>query len=513
MGIKKKAEELAYMEGEARMGGGQARINRQHAGGKLTARERLDLLLDKGSFVELNMMAQHQCHDFGMEKNRPWGDGVITGYGEINGRKVFVYAQDFTVVGGSVGFTHSEKICKAMRMARASGVPIIGLIDSSGARIQEGSGAYSMIFYENVMASGVVPQICAIMGNCAGGGVYSPALTDFIFMVEGKSQMFITGPTVIKAVTGEKVSMQELGGAKAHSTTSGVCDFVARDDKECLEMVKKLLSFLPSNYKEKPPVVDTGDDPNRRDEGLSEIIPESLTAPFDIHRIITKVVDNGDFLEVKARFAQNMITGFARLSGYPVGIVANQPLVLAGSIDCDASDKAARFYRFCDSFNIPIITFVDVPGYLPGLEQEYKGIIRHGAKMLYGFCEATVPKLTCIVRKAYGGAFAAMGPKVMGADIVFALPTAEIAVMGPEGAVDILYRKELEAAEDKEQFKKQKVAEYREKFTTPYYGASSRRIDIIIKPSEIRPQLIKALEMLKDKVQIIPERKHGLMPV
>ena len=513
MGIKEELEELAQVEEEAKMGGGQARIDKQHAEGKLTARERLDLLLDKGSFVELNMMAQHQCHDFGMEKNRPWGDGVITGYGEINGRKVFVYAQDFTVVGGSVGFTHSEKICKAMRMARASGVPIIGLIDSSGARIQEGSGAYSMIFYENVMASGVVPQICAIMGNCAGGGVYSPALTDFIFMVEGKSQMFITGPTVIKAVTGEKVSMQELGGAKAHSTTSGVCDFVARDDKECLEMVKKLLSFLPSNYKEKPPVVDTGDDPNRRDEGLSEIIPESLTAPFDIHRIITKVVDNGDFLEVKARFAQNMITGFARLSGYPVGIVANQPLVLAGSIDCDASDKAARFYRFCDSFNIPIITFVDVPGYLPGLEQEYKGIIRHGAKMLYGFCEATVPKLTCIVRKAYGGAFAAMGPKVMGADIVFALPTAEIAVMGPEGAVDILYRKELKAAEDKAQFRKQKVEEYHEKFTTPYYGASSQRIDIIIKPSETRPQLIKALEILKAKVQTILERKHGLMPV
>lgn len=513
MRIEEKLAELARMEEEARMGGGKARIDKQHAEGKLTARERLDLLLDKGSFTELDMMAQHQCHDFGMEKNRPFGDGVITGYGEVDGRKFFVYAQDFTVVGGSVGFTHSEKICKAMRMARASGVPVVGLIDSSGARIQEGSGAYSMIFYENVMASGIVPQICAIMGNCAGGAVYSPALADFIFMVEGKSQMFITGPTIIKAVTGEEISMQELGGAKPHSTISGVCDFVAKDDKECLEMVKKLLSFLPSNYKEKPPRVDTGDDPNRCDEDLLGIVPESLAAPFDMHRIITKVVDNGDFLEVKPRFARNMITGFARLAGYPVGITANQPLVVAGSIDCDASDKAARFYRFCDSFNIPIITFVDVPGYLPGVDQEHKGIIRHGAKMLYGFCEATVPKLTCIVRKAYGGAFAAMGPKVMGADIVFAWPTAEVAVMGPEGAVDILYRREIEAAEDKVQFEKQKVEEYREKFTTPYYGASSQRIDVIIRPNETRLHLVAALEMLKDKVQTIPERKHGLMPV
>ena len=513
MGIKEKLAELARMEKEAMDGGGKKRIDRQHSEGKLTARERLDLLVDKGSFVELNMMAQHQCHDFGMEKKRPLGDGVVTGYGNINGRKVFVYAQDFTVSGGSVGFTHSEKTCNVIRMARESGVPVVGLIDSSGARIQEGSGAYSMIFYENVMASGVVPQISAIMGNCAGGGVYSPALTDFILMVEGKSQMFITGPGVIKAVTGQEVGMQELGGAKPHSTVSGVCDLVAEDDEDCLEMIKSLLKFLPSNYKEKPRRVDTDDDPNRCDEGLLEIVPENLRAPFDMHRIITKVVDKGDFLEIKPKFAPNMITGFARLDGYTVGIVANQSFAIAGVIDCDASDKAARFYRFCDSFNIPIITFVDVPGYLPGVDQEYKGIIRHGAKMLYGFCEATVPKLTCIIRKAYGGAFAAMGPKVMGADMVFAWPTAEVAVMGPEGAVDILFRKGMESAEDKAQFKKEKVEEYREKFTTPYFGASTQRIDVIINPSETRPHLIKALEILKDKAQTIPDRKHGLMPV
>ena len=343
--------------------------------------------------------------------------------------------------------------------------------------------------------------------------MYSPALTDFILMVEGKSQMFITGPSVIKSVTGEEIGMQELGGAKPHSTISGVCDFVAKDDENGLEMVKKLLSFLPSSYKEAPPVVDTGDDPNRCDESLLEVVPESLTAPFDMHKVITKVMDNGDFFEVKAKFARNMITGFARLGGHTVGIVANQPLVLAGSIDCDASDKAARFYRFCDSFNIPIITFVDVPGYLPGVDQEYKGIIRHGAKMLYAFSEASVPKVTCVIRKAYGGAYSAMGAKAMGSDIIFAWPSAEVAVMGPEGAVNILYRKEIDKAEDKEQFKKQKVAEYMEKFTSPYYGASRQIVDVIIKPQETRPQLIKALEMLRNKSQVMPEKKHGNIPL
>lgn len=513
MGTEEKLAQLAKAEDEARKGGGKNRIERQHAQGKLTARERLDLLLDKDSFVELNMMSQHQCHDFGLEKKRPLGDGVITGYGAIGGRKVFVYIQDVTVMGGSVGFIHARKICKSIRMARESGVPVIGLIDSSGARIQEGSGAYSTIFYENVKSSGVVPQISAIMGNCAGGSVYSPALTDFILMVEGKSQMFITGPGVIKAVTGQEISMQELGGTKPHSTISGVCDIVAGDDEECLKMVKRLLSFLPSNFRETPPRRETSDDPGRRDEDLNKIVPERLKAPYDMHKIINKVVDNGDFFEIKPKFAANMITGLARMDGYTVGIVANQPYVLAGVIDCDASDKAARFYRFCDSFNIPIITLVDVPGYLPGVDQEYKGIIRHGAKMLYAFCEATVPKLTCIVRKAYGGAFAAMGPKVMGADIVFAWPTAEVAVMGPEGAVDILHKKEIQSAEDKEKFREEKIEEYREKFTTPYYGASSQRIDIIINPSETRLQLIRALDILKHKAQTMPDRKHGLMPV
>jgi acetyl-CoA carboxylase carboxyltransferase component len=513
MDMEDDLEKLKRLETEARSGGSQEAVAKQHDAGKLTARERIDHFFDKGSFVELNMFAQHQCKDFEMEKKRPLGDGVITGYGTVEGRQVFLYAQDFTAIGGSVGFTHSEKICKVIRMARESGVPVVGLIDSSGARIQEGSGAYSMIFYENVKASGVVPQISAVMGNCAGGGAYSPALTDFVLMVEGKSQMFITGPSVIKTVTGQEIGMQELGGAKPHSTISGVCDFVAEDDEDCLKLVKRLLGLLPSNYKKTPPRLYAGDDPDRCDEGLLEIVPESIKKPYDMHKIITKVVDNGEFFEIKSKFAPNMITGLARLNGYTVGIVANQPTVLAGSIDCDASDKAARFYRFCDSFNIPIVTFVDVPGYLPGVDQEYKGIIRHGAKMLYGFCEATVPKLTCIIRKAYGGAFAAMGPKVMGADIIFAWPTAEVAIMGPEGAVDILYRKEIQTAKDKVQFKEQKIKEYREKFTTPYYGASSQRIDIIIKPSETRPQLIKALEILKDKAQTIPERKHGLMPV
>ena len=513
MNNKEKVEELARAEEKALEGGGGKRIDRQHREGKLTARERLELLVDKGSFFELGMMSRHQCHDFGMEKKRPLGDGVITGYGKIEGRKVFVYIQDFTVMGGSVGFIHSDKICRTITMARESGVPVIGLLDSSGARIQEGSGAYSKIFLENVKTSGVVPQISAVMGNCAGGGVYSPALTDFVFMVEGKSQMFITGPNVIKAVTGKDITMQELGGAKPHSSVSGVCDFVASDDEDCLKKIRELISFLPSNYKEPPPKVDTDDDPNRCAEDILDIIPERLQAAYDMHKVINKIVDRGEFLEIKPKFAPNMITGLARLDGGTVGIVANQPAWLAGVIDCDASDKAGSFYRFCDAFNIPIITFVDVPGYLPGVEQEYKGIIRHGAKMLYGFCEATVPKLTCIIRKAYGGAFAAMGPKVMGADVIFAWPTAEVAVMGPEAAVNILYRNELNEVEDKEGFRQEKINYYREMFTSPFYGASNQRIDIIIRPAETRPQLIKALEMLKNKQQTMPDKKHGLMPV
>lgn len=511
--LRKELEGLEELERQAMLGEGEEAIKRQHAQGKLTARERIDLLVDKGSFVELNMFAQHRCYDFDMEKRRPWGDAVAAGYGKVDGRVVYLYAQDFTVLGGSVGFTHAEKIRNLIRMAQRAKAPVIALIDSSGARIQEGSGAYSLVFYENIMASGVVPQISAIMGNCAGGGVYSPALTDFILMVDGTSQMFITGPTVIKEATGEEISMQELGGAKPQSQISGNCDFVAQSEEECLQMIKKLLSFLPSSYLEKPPGVDTGDDPNRCDESLLDILPENPRAAFDMHHIISKIVDNGDFFEVKARFARNMITGFARLGGYSVGIVANQPLVAAGCLDCDASDKAARFYRFCDCFNIPIICLVDVPGYLPGVKEEYKGIIRHGAKMLYGFSEATVPKITCVIRKAYGGSYSAMGAKVMGSDIVFAWPSAEVAVMGPEGAVNILYRKEIEKVEDKEQFRKQKIEEYREKFTTPYHGASKQIVDVIIKPQETRPQLIRALELLKDKSERIPERKHGNIPL
>jgi len=511
--LRKEIEKLEELEREVVLGEGREAIERQHAQGKLTARERIELLIDKGSFVELNMFAQHQCHDFDMERRRPWGDVVVTGYGKIEGRMVYLYAQDFTALGGSVGFTHAEKICNLIRMAQRAKAPVIALIDSSGARIQEGSGAYSLVFYQNIMASGVVPQISAIMGNCAGGGVYSPALTDFIFMVDGTSQMFITGPAVIREATGEEISMQDLGGAKPQSEISGNCDFVARGEEECLKMIKKLMSFLPPSYLEKPLVLDTGDDSNRCDESLLDVLPENPRAAFDMHQIISKIVDNGDFFEVKARFARNIITGFARLGSYSVGIVANQPLIAAGCLDCDVSDKAARFYRFCDCFNIPIICLVDVPGYLPGVKEEHKGIIRHGAKMLYAFSEASVPKITCIIRKAYGGAYSAMGAKAMGSDIIFAWPSAEVAVMGPEGAVSILYRKEIEKAEDKEQFRKQKITEYRERFTTPYYGASRQIVDRIIKPQETRPELIKALDLLRNKSQTMPGKKHGNIPL
>jgi acetyl-CoA carboxylase carboxyltransferase component len=401
-----------------------------------------------------------------------------------------------------------------MELAQKAMAPIVGLIDTSGARIQEGMrGTYSPIFAANIDASGVVPQISAIMGNCAGGGVYSPALTDFIFMVEGTSQMFITGPNVIKAVTGEEIGIQDLGGAKPQSQISGVCDIVVKDDEECLQEIKRLLSFLPSSYLEKPPAIDTGDSPDRCDESLDDIVPENPRVAFNMYDVISKIVDNGDFFDVKADFAKNMITAFARLGGHPVGIVANQPMALAGALDCDASDKAAKFYRTCDCFNIPIISLIDVPGYLPGVGEEHKGIIRHGAKMLYGYREATVPKISCIIRKAYGGSLFAMGSKTMGGDIAFSWPTAEIAVMGAEGAVNVLYRKELEAAEDKEQFKKEKIEEYRETFGTPYWSAGVQVIDVIIRPAETRPHLIRALDMLKNKVEERAPRKHGNIPL
>ena len=514
MGMEKELEKLRQMEEEVRLGGSEKAIEEQHKQGKLTARERVDLFFDKDTFVELDMFAQHQCYDFGMEKRRPLGDAVIVGYGKANGRLVYLYAQDFTVLGGSVGTAHAEKICNLMRIARRAKAPIVGLIDSAGARIQEGMiGTYSRLFSENILTSGIIPQISAIMGNCAGGGVYSPALTDFIFMIEGTSQMFITGPSVIKAVTGEEINMQDLGGAKPQSQISGVCDFVAKSDEECLQMIKDLLSYLPASYLDKPPVVDTGDDPNRCDESLLDIVPTDPKKPYNMHDVISRIADNGEFFEVKANFAKNIITGFARLGGYSVGIVANQPQVLAGSLDCDASDKAARFYRTCDCFNVPIITLVDVPGYLPGVSEEHKGIIRHGAKMLYGFREATVPKVSCVIRKAYGGSYFAMGSKTMGADIALSWPSAEIAVMGADGAVRVLYRKEIDEAEDKEQFIKQKTEEYRDTFSTPYFSATKQVVDIIIKPQETRPQFIKALEMLQTKQEEISDRKHGNIPL
>ncbi len=511
--LKEEIERLRKIEEEARLGGGKKKIEEQHSQGKLTARERIDQLLDPGTFVEVNMLAQHQCTDFGMEKNRPWGDGVVTGYGKVEGRIVFVYAQDFTVMGGSVGQVHGQKIGALIRMARQAQAPVIGLIDSAGGRIQEGSGAYSLIFAENVESSGVIPQISAIMGNCAGGGVYSPALTDFILMVDKTSQMFITGPLVIKEVTGEEVSSQELGGARVHGSISGVADLVCENDQDCIAKIKKLLSYLPSSYLEKPPLKHPNDDPYRCEEKLLEILPDSPKKVYDMRRLIPLIVDEGDFFEIKPNFARNMITGLARMNGRPVGIVANNPFFLASAIDCDAADKAARFIRTCDCFNIPLISLVDVPGYLPGVKEEHKGIIRHGAKMLYAWKEATVPKITCVIRKAYGGAFAAMGNKELGTDLVLGWPTTEIAIMGAEGAVRILYRREIEAAEDKERMREEKIQEYREKFMNPYYTASKRQLDILIRPQETRPQIIKALEMLANKKVTRAERKHGNIPL
>jgi len=511
--VRDEIERLQQIEEAARAGGGKKYIEEQHRLGKLTARERIEHLIDPGTFVEVSMLAQHQCLDFGMEKNRPWGDGVITGYGKVDGRVVFLYAQDSTVMGRSVGQVHGQKIASLIRMARQASVPVVGLIDSAGGRIQEGSGAYSLIFAENVESSGVIPQISAILGNCAGGGVYSPALTDFIFMVNKTSQMFITGPLVIKEVTGQEVESQELGGAKVHSQISGVADFIGQDDLDCLAKIKKLLSFLPSSFTQKPPAIQPDDDPGRCEEVLGGILPDNPKKVYDMRRLISFIVDNRDFFEVKSGFARNMVTGFARMNGKPVGIVANNPLFLASAIDCDAADKAARFIRTCDCFNIPLISLVDVPGYLPGVKEEHKGIIRHGAKMLYAWKEAAVPKVTCIIRKAYGGAFSAMSNKEMGADLVLAWPTTEIAIMGAEGAVRILFRKEIDAAEDKARVREEKIRQYREKFMTPYYTAAKRQLDVVIRPKETRPQIIRALEMLENKKVSRAERKHGNIPL
>jgi propionyl-CoA carboxylase beta chain len=507
---------LHELNKQAEQGGGEKRINRQHEAGKFTARERIDLLLDPGTFVELDKLKTHRCTDFGMESKKIPGDGVVTGYGAVDGRTVYVFAQDFTVFGGSLSGAYAEKICKIMDLATKVGAPVIGLNDSGGARIQEGVqslAGYADIFHRNVRASGVVPQISAVMGPCAGGAVYSPAITDFIFMVQDTSYMFITGPEVVKTVTSQDVTKQELGGAHVHSEKSGVSHFECANEEECIARVRELLSFLPANNAEDPPFVPTQDDPNRRDEKLNDIVPENPSKPYDITDIITTVVDDHYFYEVQAQFARNIVVGFARLGGHSVGIVGNQPSALAGCLDIDSSLKAGRFVRFCDAFNIPIISLVDVPGFLPGVDQEYGGIIKHGAKLLYAYSEATVPMITLITRKAYGGAYDVMASKHIGADINMAYPTAEIAVMGPAGAIDIVFRKELAEADDAAQKKDELVEEYRETFANPFKAAELGYIDAIIEPVDTRPRLISALEMLKNKrVDSLP-KKHGNIPL
>ncbi len=516
MSMEPKIRELRELREQALLGGGQHRIDQQHAKGKLTARERMGLLLDEGSFRELDMFATHRSTGFGLEEKRFLSDSVISGWGTIDGRLVYVFSQDFTVFGGSLGEVHAEKVCKIMDLAMKNGAPVIGLNDSGGARIQEGVvslGAYADIFLRNTLSSGVIPQISAIMGPCAGGAVYSPAITDFIIMVKRSSYMFITGPDVIKAVTRKEVTFEELGGAKAHNTTSGVAHFAAEDEEECMHILRELLSYIPQNNMEDPPLVTPTDDPLRMDEELDSIVPDSPTKPYDMKRIIRCVVDNGDFLEVHEHWAQNIVVGFARLNGRSVGIVAQQPAVLAGVLDINSSDKAARFVRFCDCFNIPLVTFVDVPGFLPGVSQEHGGIIRHGAKLLYAYCEATVPKVTIITRKAYGGAYVVMSSKHIRGDVTYAWPSAEIAVMGPEGAVNIIFRKEIARAEDPQAERERLVQEYREKFAHPHIAASRGYIDDVIEPRETRPRLIEALETLQNKRDHNPPKKHGNIPL
>jgi len=516
MSVDPKIQKLREMRQKARLAGGQQRVDAQHAKGKLTARERLDLLLDEGSFRELDTFVTHRTAGFGLEDKKFLSDSVVTGWGTIDGRLVYVFSQDFTVFGGSLGEVHAGKICKVMDLAAKNGAPVIGLDDSGGARIQEGVvslGAYADIFLRNTLSSGVIPQISAIMGPCAGGAVYSPAITDFIVMVKGTSHMFITGPSVIKTVTREEVTFEELGGAKTHNTISGVAHFAAEDEEDCMRILRELFSYIPQNNMEDPPLLTPSDDPLRMDEELDSMVPDSPTKPYDMKEIIRRIVDHGHFLEVHEHWAQNIVIGFARLNGRSVGIVAQQPAVLAGVLNIDSSDKAARFVRFCDCFNIPIITFVDVPGFLPGVAQEHGGIIRHGAKLLYAYCEATVPKITIITRKAYGGAYVVMSSKHIRGDISYAWPTAEIAVMGPGGAVNIIFRKEITAAEDSEAERERLSQEYRESFSHPYVAASRGYIDDVIEPRETRPRLIEALETLQNKRDRNPPKKHGNMPL
>ncbi len=516
MSTHDKIKELREKRKQAQLGGGEARIEAQHKKGKLTARERLDLLLDPGSFKELDVFVTHRTSDFGMEDKKFLGDGVVTGHGKVDGRLVYVFSQDFTVFGGSLGEMFAEKVIKIMDLAMRNGAPCIGLNDSGGARIQEGVlslGGYAEIFFRNVLASGVIPQISAIMGPCAGGAVYSPAMTDFILMVKESSHMFITGPEVIKAVTGEEITFEELGGAMSHNQKSGVAHFAAESEEHCIEMIKTLISYLPSNNLDDPPRLDTGDDPNRTDEELGKIVPAESDQPYDMRDIILRVVDNGEFLEVHEHWARNIVVGFARLDGYSIGIVGNQPKVLAGTLDINSSTKGGRFVRFCDAFNIPLLTFVDVPGFLPGSAQEYGGIIRSGSKLLYAYCEATVPKMTVITRKAYGGAYDVMCSKHIRADINFAWPSAELAVMGPDGAVNIIFRKEIQAADDPKKKAEELVSDYREKFANPYIAAQMGYIDDIIEPQDTRPRLVDALHTLLNKRETRPAKKHGNIPL
>lgn len=511
-----RIRQLNDLREKALEGGGKARIDDQHAKGKLTARERIDLLLDPGSFEEIGMFVQHRSSDFGLEKQKYLGDGVVTGHGTVSGRPVVVFSQDFTVFGGSLSEAHAEKICKMMDHALKLGVPIVGINDSGGARIQEGVvslGGYADIFLRNTLASGVVPQISAIMGPCAGGAVYSPAITDFVLMVKQTSYMFVTGPNVVKTVTHEDVSFEDLGGATTHATKSGVAHFASENEAECLETIKTLLGYLPLNNLDDAPVVKSGDDPNRAEAKLDTIVPENPNKPYDMKEVIRAVVDRGEFLEVHELYAPNIIVGFARLDGRTVGIVANQPSVLAGVLDIDSSLKGARFVRFCDAFNIPLVVFEDVPGFLPGTDQEWRGIIKHGAKLLYAFSEATVPRVTVITRKAYGGAYDVMNSKHIRGDYNFGWPTAEIAVMGPKGAVEIIFKKEIAKSTDKEKATDQKVSEYREKFANPYVAAERGYIDEIILPSTTRRKLIRTMEFLQNKVDSNPKKKHGNIPL
>ena len=511
-----RLEELRRRHASAEQGGGADRQARQHHEGKLSARERIDLLLDEGSFEELDKLVRHRSHNFGMQHHVVEGDGFLTGHGLIHGRQVFVFAQDFTVFGGSLSEANSQKIVKLMDLALKTGAPVIGLNDSGGARIQEGVvslAGYADIFLRNTLASGVVPQISAVMGPCAGGAVYSPALTDFVFMVDRTSHMFVTGPDVIKTVTHEDVSKEELGGAHTHNSVSGVAQFLAVDDADCLQRIRELLTFLPQNNLDGVPLVPTEDREDRSDPELDSLVPPQSDQPYDIKDVITRVIDDANFFEVAEHFARNLVTGFGRLAGQTVGIVANQPAYLAGCLDIDASVKGARFVRFCDAFQIPILTFEDVPGFLPGTAQEFAGIIRHGAKLLYAYAEATVPKITVITRKAYGGAYCVMGSKHLRTDINFAYPTAEIAVMGPEGAVNILYRRELEKAADPDASRQARIEEYRERFANPFVAAERGYIDDVIEPRETRLKVIRALRMLANKTDTMPRKKHGNIPL